>query len=283
VTGEIRVYPRFSRGQRVQHLVLIASFTVLALTGLSQKYSFTGVGEALITGLGGIEAVRVVHRLAAVVLMAATLYHVFDVAYRILVRRRPLSMLPRYQDVLDAWRTVVYNLGRAKSRPRVGRYSFEEKVEYWALMWGNVVMIASGFMLWNPIATSQLFPGQTIPAALVAHGSEALLAVLAVVIWHGYGVHLRHFNRSMFTGSMTESEMREEHPLELEAILSGQERAEPEAAVLQRRRRMFLPAAAVLALVLLGGLYRFVTFEETAIATRPRGAGPASAPGSSPP
>jgi len=278
--AESRTYPRFSRGQRVQHAVLIASFTVLALTGLPQKYASTSAGETLIAVLGGIEAVRLVHRVAAVVLMAATLYHLFDVAYRIVVRRRSLSMLPRYQDVLDVWRTVLYNLGRTDSRPRTGRYTFEEKVEYWALLWGNVVMIGTGFMLWNPIATTQLVSGQFIPAALVAHGSEALLAVLAVVIWHGYGVHLRHLNRSMFTGTMSESEMRDEHPLELEAILAGREPAEPEAAVLKRRRRLFLPVASVLALVLLAGLYRFVTFEETAITTLPRGSQPASAPAS---
>src|SRR4029453_4263614 len=143
-------------------------------------------------------------------------------------------------------------------------------------MWGNGVMSGTGFMLWNPIATTQLVSGQFIPAAQVAHGSEALLAVLAVVIWHGYGVHVRHFNPSMFTGTMTEAERRHEHPLELEAILAGKERAEPEAAALRRRRRLFLPAASVLALVLLAGLYRFVTFEETAIATMPRAAPPAS-------
>jgi cytochrome b subunit of formate dehydrogenase len=282
-TGASRTYPRFSRGQRVQHAVLIASFGVLALTGLPQKYASTGAGETLIAVLGGIEAVRLLHRVAAAVLMAATLYHLFDVAYRILVRRRPLSMVPRYQDVLDAWRTVLYNLGRTDSRPRAGRYSFEEKVEYWALMWGNVVMIGTGFMLWNPIATTQLLSGQFIPAAQVAHGSEALLAVLAVVIWHGYGVHVRHLNRSMFTGTMTEEEMREQHPLELEAILDGQEPAEPEATALRRRRRLFLPAAVVLSLFLLGGLYRFVTFEETAIATLPRGERPVSGAGPSSP
>jgi cytochrome b subunit of formate dehydrogenase len=283
MSAEVGTYPRFSRGQRVQHAVLIASFTILAFTGLPQKYASTRLGEAVIAGLGGIEAVRVVHRIAAIVLMAATLYHLFDVAYRIIVRRRPLSMLPRYQDVLDASRTILYNFGRGESRPRAGRYTFEEKVEYWALMWGNVVMIGTGFMLWNPIATTQLVSGQFIPAAQVAHGSEALLAVLAVVIWHGYGVHLRHLNRSMFTGTMTEAEMREEHPLELDAILAGREPAEPEAGVLRRRRRLFLPAAAVLALILLAALYRFVTFEETAIQTLPRSAGPASAGESSSP
>ena len=127
----------------------------------------------------------------------------------------------------------------------MGRYTFEEKLEYWALIWGNLVMIATGFLLWNPIATARLFPGQVIPAALAAHGGEALLAVLAVIVWHGYGVHLRHFNRSMFTGSMTAAEMRQEHPLELEAILAGRAPAEPEPGTLRRHRRVFLPVAAL--------------------------------------
>ena len=127
-----------------EHAVLIVSFTVLALTGHLQRYAATRAGEWGIAALGGIEAVRVVHRLGAIALMAATLYHLIDVAYRVFVRRRPLSMLPRLQDVKDAWGTVLYNLGRRASRPRMGRYTFEEKVEYWALMWGNVVMIPGG-------------------------------------------------------------------------------------------------------------------------------------------
>jgi cytochrome b subunit of formate dehydrogenase len=267
VSGEQRRYPRFSRGQRIQHGILILSFSVLALTGLPQKYASTRAVEAAIALLGGIEAVRVVHRAAAILLILATLYHLFDVAYRILVRRASLAMLPRYRDLLDALQTLRYNLGRAAARPRMGRYTFEEKLEYWALIWGNLVMIATGFLLWNPIAAARLFPGQAIPAALAAHGGEALLAVLAVIVWHGYGVHLRHFNRSMFTGSMTAAEMRQEHPLELEAILAGRAPAEPEPGTLRRHRRVFLPVAAILALALLVGLYWFVTFEETALET----------------
>jgi hypothetical protein len=152
----------------------------------------------------------------------------------------------------------------------MGRYTFEEKLEYWALLWGNLVMIATGFVLWNPIATARFLPGQVIPASLVAHGSEAVLAVLSVIVWHGYGVHLRHFNRSMFTGTMTVEEMREEHPLELEALEGEAGPEEPGADVLRRRKRIFVPVAAVAALVLLAGLYRFVTFEETALPTVPR-------------
>ena len=116
-------------------------------------------------------------------------------------------------------------------------------------------MVATGFALWNPIATARFLPGQFIPAALAAHAGEALLAVLAVIVWHGYGVHIRHFNRSMFTGEMSEEEMREHHPLELEALQEGTAPQDPPPASRRRRLRFFLPVAGLLTLLCVVGLY----------------------------
>lgn len=263
-------YPRFSRGQRLQHALLILSFTTLAVTGLPQKYAQTGLGELLIRLLGGIEAVRIVHRAAAVVLMLQAIYHLGEVAYHALVWRGPLSMLPRAADLAHGWQVVRYNLGLTRERPRMGRYTFEEKIEYWALVWGTALMVATGFMLWNPIATTVVLPGEFIPAARTAHGAEAVLAVLSVIVWHGYAVHLRRFNRSMWTGELSEEEMREDHALELEAMESGNLPVPREPAALARRRGIFLPMAVLLSLALLVALYAFVTFEQTAITTLPR-------------
>jgi cytochrome b subunit of formate dehydrogenase len=262
-------YERFSRMQRVEHALLIFSFVVLALTGLPQKFANAGFrwADETIRLLGGIEAVRIIHRLAATLLMVQTIYHGLHVAYQLAVRRARLSMLPRYEDLLHAWQALRYAVGRALERPRMGRYTWEEKVEYWSLVWGTLVMILTGFMLWNPIATTRFWPGEFIPAAQVIHGSEAVLAVLAVIVWHGYAVHIRHFNRSMFTGRLGEEQMLEEHPLELEAIQSGTAVPALEPDRLRRRRRVFLPVAAVVALLLLAGVYWFVTFEQTAIPT----------------
>ena len=120
-------------------------------------------------------------------------------------------------------------------------------------------------MLWNPVATARFLPGQWIPAAQVIHGGEALLAILAVLVWHFYSVHLRHFNRAMFTGQMTEEEMEHEHPLELERIKGGGGAAGRRPPVLARRQKVFLPVAGVVAALLLAGIYWFVTFEQTAI------------------
>jgi formate dehydrogenase gamma subunit len=264
-------YERFARSDRVQHAVMVVSFLVLAVTGLPQKYVYLNNRylDGLIDLLGGLEAVRVIHRVAATVLMLVTVYHLLAVAQRVLVRRVALSMLPRFQDVVDGLQAVRYNLGLARERPRTDRYTWEEKVEYWSLIWGTIVMIATGFMLWNPVATARFLPGEWIPAAQVVHGGEALLAILAVLVWHFYSVHLRHLNRSMLTGRMTEPEMEHEHPLELERIKARPAQPGPDPAALAKRQRIFLPVAGVVAALLLAGIYWFVTFEQTAITTLP--------------
>jgi cytochrome b subunit of formate dehydrogenase len=266
-----RRWVRFGPSDRVQHAVMLLAFVVLAVTGLPQKYIYANRTflDDVIDFLGGLKTVRIIHRAAATTLMVAAVYHGLTVAYRVLVRRARLSMLPRYFDALDAWQSVRYNLGLARERPRMDRFTWEEKVEYWSLVWGTVIMIVTGFMLWNPIATARVLPGEWIPTAMVVHGGEALLAVLAVLVWHFYSVHLRSFNPSMFTGRMSEREMEEEHPLELERLRAGDVGEETDPTVLRRRRRIFVPVAAVVAAVLLAGIYWFVTFEQTAIRTLP--------------
>ena len=125
----------------------------------------------------------------------------------------------------------------------------------------------TGFMMWNPITTTRFLPGEVIPAAKAAHGGEALLAVLAIIVWHMYGVHIKRFNRSMFTGKMTEEEMLHEHPLELADIKAGMAERPVDDAAVRKRQRVYLPIAGVLALFLLFGVYGFVSAEQTALTT----------------
>ncbi|HSD84459.1 MAG TPA: c-type cytochrome domain-containing protein, partial [Anaerolineae bacterium] len=127
----------------------------------------------------------------------------------------------------------------------------------------------TGFMMWNPLSTVRLLPGEFIPAAKAAHGGEALLAVLAIILWHFYHVHLRHLNKSIFTGKMTRPEMEEEHPAELALIEAGRTAQEPSPVVLRRRQQIFYPIASVIVIVSGILLLGFITFEKTAIETVP--------------
>ncbi len=264
-----RTYERFHWTQRIAHALLLTSFTLLAVTGLPQKFAAAGWAQGMIGIFGGIETTRLIHHISAIALMLLAIYHLLDLGYKIFVQRTSLSILPNFKDVSDAVRAFLYNLGFLKKRPQMGRYTFEEKAEYWALIWGILIMGITGFMMWNPIFTSRLLPGEFIPAAKAAHGGEAVLAVLAIVVWHMYGVHLKRFNKSMWTGRQSEADMLEEHPLELADIKAGLTQRKIDPQTLRRRQKIYFPIAALLGAGMLFGVYGFVSGEKTAITTIP--------------
>ncbi|MFL7870189.1 MAG: c-type cytochrome domain-containing protein [Anaerolineales bacterium] len=262
-------YQRFPLARRIEHLVMLLSFGALGLTGLPQKYPLAGISVWFVELLGGIDNLRAIHHVAATVLMLGTAWHIIVAGYKIFVLRERLSMLPSLQDVKDGWKALMYNIGLAKKFPQMGRYTFEEKLEYWAFVWGAIVMGLTGFLMWNPITATKFLPGEWVPAAKAAHGGEAVLAVLAIIIWHMYGVHIRRFNKSMWTGKMGEDEMLHEHPLELADLKAGIANRSIPPEVLRKRQKVYYPIAGILTVVMLAGIYGFVNAEQTAITTVP--------------
>ncbi len=269
-TNHDREYPRFRLMARIEHMTLLVSFSILCLTGLPQKFPYSYLSQGLIEILGGIEVARMIHRWAAVVLILGTVYHLLTSAYRLFVKHEDMRMLPDLKDGYDLRDTVAYNLGFADEPPRMPKFNFGEKFEYWAVVWGTAVMILTGFILWNPIAVTQFLPGELIPVALEAHGWEAVLAAVSIVIWHLYNVLVKHRNLSMFTGVLSHKIMEEEHALELERLDEGGDpwRVVP-PQILARRRRIFFAAASVVTVLALALVIWMFTFEDTAIIVEP--------------
>ncbi|MBI4671212.1 MAG: cytochrome b/b6 domain-containing protein [Chloroflexi bacterium] len=269
----VQEYRRFSSVQRAQHVLLILSFTLLALTGLPQKFAGDEWAETLIAWMGSIENVRIIHHYAAIVLIFVSIAEFIMIGYKIYVERARWTIFPVLQDAFDAFNQFFYNLGMRKDAPKYDRYTWGEKFEYWALVWGTAIMALTGFILWNPILSSKFLPGEWIPVAKAAHGGEAILAVLAILVWHIYNVHLKTFNKSMFNGKLSRREMEEEHSVELELLEQGKASYQAPAEIQQRRKRRYAPVAVIAGAVMLLALYLFVTAETTAISTLP----PASA------
>jgi cytochrome b subunit of formate dehydrogenase len=266
-----KAYQRFTASQRFEHMVLLVTFSGLALTGLPQKFAAQAWAQQMIALMGGIESVRIIHRVLATILMAECIYHGGVITYKLFVLGRRATMLPGLRDLRDVRDWILFNLGLKAEHPHLPRYNFGEKAEYLAVVWGTVVMVITGFMLWNPIATTRVLPGTVIPAARSAHSNEALLAVLAIVIWHMYNVHIKRFNRSMFTGKLAREAMEEEHGEELAAIEQGvPQQPEIPEEIIARRHRRFWPYAIVVTITLTVGLILFITFEDSAIQTIPR-------------
>lgn len=267
--NEERSYLRFNIAYRIEHWIFITSFSILAVTGLIQKFADESISEQIVLALGGIENTRLIHHIAATVMMFVVIYHIGALIYRAYVRRYRLSMLPWIDDVRAAIGWLGYNLGIIKAQPQEDRYTFAEKLEYWAVVWGTVVMAITGYMMWNPISTTRFLPGEFIPAAKAAHGWEAVLAVLSIIVWHFYNIFIRHFNTSMFTGYISEEEMIEDHPLELADIKAGLADIPVDPKEKTRRQRIFLPTYGLVAGLMVVGIYLFVNYEETAITTVP--------------
>jgi cytochrome b subunit of formate dehydrogenase len=266
-----KTYVRFDLLQRLQHIAFLISFSILGFTGLPQKFPLSPISIGFFNLFGGVEVVRQIHHTSAIVMMIVSLVHVLEVLYRIMVLRTPISMIPWINDLIHVYEDVMYYLGRRKHKAYYGRYSYAEKAEYLALIWGTVVMGLTGFMMWNPISTVRFLPGEAIPAAKAAHGGEAILAVLAIILWHFYHVHIKTLNKSMFIGSLTREEMEHEHPAELALIESGKHAEPIPPAVLRKRQMIYAPLAIVILAVFSYGLYYFVGYETTAITTVSQG------------
>ena len=263
--SETRTYTRFDLLQRIQHIIFLVSFSLLGLTGLPQKYPLTPFSIWYFDLVGGVEVSRLIHHISAIVMMIISIVHVLDVAYRVLVLRTPINMIPWIDDLQHVIHDVQYYLGLKKHKAYYGRYSYAEKMEYLALIWGTIVMGLTGFMMWNPISTLRFLPGEAVPAAKAAHGGEALLAVLAIIVWHFYHVHIKTLNKSMFTGKITREEMEHEHPAELAMIESSKHHEPIPAAVIKKRQKIYTPIAIAILVVFSYGFYYFVGYETTAV------------------
>ncbi|HKQ60195.1 MAG TPA: cytochrome b/b6 domain-containing protein [Candidatus Polarisedimenticolaceae bacterium] len=222
-----RSFVRFSRRQRAEHVAVMLLFTLLAVTGLPQKFFEWGAARWILDAVGGIDRARWLHRTAGLAFAVLALEHVAGVLWAVLVRRTPLSLVPTRRDFRDAIQQIRYYLGLAEREARFDRFDYRQKFEYWGLILGAAVVIATGLVLLWPVLATRWLPGEVVPAAKVAHSNEGLLALLVVVVWHIYNAHFNPdvfpFDRSIFTGRISRERMEHEHPLELERL----ERDEP--------------------------------------------------------
>lgn len=218
----MKEYIRLTLNQRMQHFVLIISFFLLVATGLPLRYHEAGWAKFLIGLLGGFEMRGTIHRIAGVVMILGFVYHILYVLYIKIAKGARWTLIPNLQDAKDVFLNIGYFLGMRKEPPRFDHYNYIEKAEYWALIWGTVVMAITGLILWFPQIAILFLPNVIFDIATVLHSCEALLAFLAILVWHFYYAHLNPdvfpMNKTWLTGKITAQEMKEHHPLEYERI-----------------------------------------------------------------
>ncbi len=249
--GDDEIFIRMNWAERIQHFILIITFFVLIATGLPLVFYEIKFLRWLFPGQRSFYIRGILHRIAAVVLILNVIWHILYTLFTERGRKNFKEMIPKFKDFKDAFEQFWFNIGLTRflsgqgilksffkthpywlfeNPPEYGRYNFIEKFEYWAVVWGSLVMIASGFFMWNVELSLSLFPLWVHDIFVIVHGYEAMLAFLAVIIWHMYNVHLNPevfpMSKVWLNGKITGKELRALHPLEYEKLLEEKRKAQ---------------------------------------------------------
>lgn len=217
-------YLRMTLNERIQHFILLISFIILIITGFALKYPESLWVQAFrnLFGENAFEMRGDVHRVAAVFLVAVSLYHLFYIFFTKRGKEFFRDMWFKKRDYYEFKETINFYRGKTDLKPRYGRFSYIEKVEYFAVYWGNFVMVLTGIFLWFENTFLPILSNTGMEIATVIHFYEAILASLAILFWHFYFViynpDIYPMNKAWFTGYITRHQMENEHPAWLEEI-----------------------------------------------------------------
>jgi cytochrome b subunit of formate dehydrogenase/bacterioferritin-associated ferredoxin len=221
------LYLRMNLSERLQHGTMAVSFILLVITGFMLRFPESWWVEHLRSlSTDAFEYRSIIHRIAGVAMITVSLYHIYYVSFTKRGRKLVKDLFPVYRDITEAIGVAKYNLGISKVKPQLGRFSYIEKAEYWALIWGTIVMSVTGLILWFDNTFIGLLTKLGWDVARTIHYYEAWLAFLAIVVWHFYFVifnpDVYPMSTAWLTGKLTEEEMHHEHPRELEEIKKEQ-------------------------------------------------------------
>jgi formate dehydrogenase gamma subunit len=222
---------RFDRSQVIQHLLLTVTFVTLVITGFALRFPDAWWVKAL-QGIGMTEPVRLnVHRVAAVGMIIVAALHAFYVLATRRGKREFRGLWLSLTDIRDLFANLRYFTWRSSERVKFGRYDYSQKAEYWALIWGTIIMVVTGFILWFPAEVARVLPSNIIPAAQTVHYYEAWLATLAIIVWHFFFVifHPEEYPMSWtwLTGKMSKRAVKEHHAGWYEELKAESEPTDP--------------------------------------------------------
>ncbi len=221
---------RFRRVDRINHALMVVSFFGLTLTGMPLLFSDQYWAQVLAACFGGVHAAGVLHRIFGLMLIGNFVLHLVGVWQRIReagwknVLIGPNSLMFRWRDVTDAIAMVKWFF-RGGKQPTFDRWTYWEKFDYGAEIFGTFVIGGTGLMLWFPDLFAMIMPGWMFNIAMIVHGYEALLAVGFIFTIHFFNANLRPekfpVDTVIFTGYMPEHEFVHERGDEFKRMLEA--------------------------------------------------------------
>ena len=230
--GKQKYYRRFNKRQRVTHLLIIFSFILLALTGMTLKFAHMEWANWIARILGGVKAAGSIHRFAAVITFIYFAFHLSTlfqlkakakVSWKEFMFGRNSLMFSR-NDITEFIASIKWFMGKGP-RPQYGRWTYWEKFDYMAVFWGVAVIGLSGLILWFPVFFTQFLPGWAINVAQIIHSDEALLATGFIFTIHFFNTHLRPeafpMDTVIFTGHVPLDEYKKDRPAEYKDLVES--------------------------------------------------------------
>jgi cytochrome b subunit of formate dehydrogenase len=268
--GKGRYYRRFSPVERLTHAVMMISFYMLVLTGVPLRFSYAPWARPLADMLGGVKVAGALHRFFGIVTFGYFALHIGMLVNRFIKSDDkkgffwgPRSMVPQPKDLRDLRDAFRWFFGRGP-RPQFDRYSYMDKFDYFADIWGVIIIGGSGLLLWFPTFFSIFLPGWMFNVATIVHGVEALIALCFIFTIHFFNVNLRPekfpIDVVMFTGTARQEYFKEEHPLEYERVARAGGLAALETPPPSRQFYVFSVVVGFIAMGLGLGLVGLIVF-----------------------
>lgn len=228
------LFKRFTPFQRVQHWALVFSFALLVVTGFPMKFADKELSAWFIDLLGGLAVARLLHRWAGAFLLIGFFFHLFIYVGHHMIQQRKetqksyfriffsLPMVMSFNDFKQMGQLLLFLCFLRRTKPKWGRFSLEEKFEYFGVMWGTILLGITGILMWDDSLTTRFLPGRTLTVSNLIHSFEAFLALLHVGVVHLAGVLIAPSafpcSPAMFTGDTPTEELAEAHPAMIDEV-----------------------------------------------------------------
>lgn len=212
---------RFNMIDRLFHIFLVISFLIQTATGFGRLLITTPWGKKLVYLFGGYESASLIHRWSGTLMICGFILHILYLLRQIDLKNPlktlfgPDSLIPDLKDFKHLQQKVLWHFGFGE-QPKLRKWTYWEKFDYWAVFWGMPILAVTGLMLIYPILTSRVVPGWALNIAALIHKAEAILAVSYIFIVHFFTAHLRPesfpMNEAIFSGTVPLDQAKEEKP-----------------------------------------------------------------------
>lgn len=188
--GHPVIVDRYTLAARINHWVTAISLILLAISGMalfSPKLFF------LTALFGGGQATRAIHPWIGVVLFISFLGLFLRFWKANLWKSEDGTWLRRIRDVIA---------GHEERLPELGKYNAGQKFVFWGMSFLILVLISSGFVVWD----QYFYEFTTIPQKRVAILVHALAAIAIICVWiiHVYAaIWVRGTISAMTRGQVT--------------------------------------------------------------------------------